>query len=157
MKVCKSHILIVVLIAMSWSLMASQTTPSPKVKAAFEKKFPTIRKPQWKKDGNGGINASFWLIDGEVEVAYSKTGEWKSTKTELWEDTVPQKISDFLTIEYEDAYFKKGTKYEDQTGLIYRIILSLEEETEVDAPSTHLKLEFDSNGDLISEEEINPE
>ncbi len=164
MKAQKSIFLsILAIVAIIWTVSAKEITPNAKIKTAFEKKFSNTKNLVWEKGTNGDFLASFDTEDGAVEAAFAKDGSWLYTKTEIWQETLPEVIQEYLEEEYADATIMSTMTYEDPaTTLEYILTLSIEEELEVEEEDweqeipepTYLKLTFDEQGEFLSEETI---
>lgn len=110
-----SMILAAMLLAFSFSA-CSQTKVPEAVKTAFNKKFPTVKKVDWGKEGKTEWEAEFELNEKDMSANFDPQGNWKETETDLEEDDVPSMVMNVLNAKFpgykvKDAAFTETPKF----------------------------------------------
>ncbi len=94
----------------------SQTNIPAAVKAAFGKKFPTVKRTEWSKEGKTEWEAEFERNEKELSANFDLQGNWKETETDVEEDDVPSVVMNVLSARFpgykvKDAAFTETPKY----------------------------------------------
>jgi len=94
----------------------SQTNVPAAVKTAFGKKFPTVKKANWGKEGKTEWEAEFEINEKDMSANFDLQGNWKETETDLEKDEVPAAVMSVLKAKFtgykvKDAAFTKTPKY----------------------------------------------
>ncbi len=94
----------------------SQTNVPAVVKTAFGKKFPTVKKADWGKEGKTNWEAEFELKEKEMSANFDLQGNWTETETDLEEDAVPAVVMNVLKTKFagykvKDAAFTETPKF----------------------------------------------
>lgn len=110
-----SMILAAMLLAFSFSA-CSQTKVPEAVKTAFNKKFPTVKKVDWGKEGKTEWEAEFELNEKDMSANFDPQGNWKETETDLEKDDVPSVVMNVLNAKFpgykvKDAAFTETPKF----------------------------------------------
>ncbi len=88
-----SMILAAMFMAISFTACSQSNVPAA-VKTAFSKKFPTVKKVDWDKEGKTQWEAEFELNEKDMSANFDLQGNWKETETDIEEDEVPALIKD---------------------------------------------------------------
>ncbi len=108
-------ILSAMLMAISFTACNQSKVPAT-VKAAFGKKFPTVKKVDWDKEGKTQWEAEFELKEKEMSANFDLQGNWKETETDLEKDEVPAVVMNVLKAKFpgykvKDAAFTETPKF----------------------------------------------
>ncbi|GMT44415.1 MAG: hypothetical protein IEMM0006_0247 [bacterium] len=108
-------ILSAMLMAISFTAL-SQTSVPAAVKTAFGKKFPTVKKVDWSKEGKTEWEAEFERNEKDMSANFDLQGNWKETETDMEEDTVPFVVLNVLKAKFpgykvKDAAFTKTPRF----------------------------------------------
>ena len=101
----------------------SQTKVPEAVKTAFNKKFPTVKKVDWGKEGKTEWEAEFELNEKDMSANFDLQGNWKETETDLEEDAVPDMIMNVLKAKFPGYKVKEAAFTETPKFSAYEIII----------------------------------
>lgn len=80
------------LILGSGCAMSAQKTPPQAVVAAFNQKFPGVKKVGWDKEKNGEWEAEFEQNEVDMSANFSADGKWLETETEIKVTDLPAPV-----------------------------------------------------------------
>lgn len=137
----KSVVFIVVMLFATISFaqkMQDKNVPAI-IKAAFQKKYPTVKKLKWDKEGNN-YEASFDLNKSDNSVLMDAQGNVIETEVEIELSQLPKAALDYVNNHYAGKKVKEGAKITDAKGIVtYEIELK------------GIDVIFDNNGKFIKE------
>ena len=79
-----------------------KTTPTEKVKSAFEKLYPDAMNTSWEQEKKGEWEAEFKQDGIEMEAAFDKDGNWLETDYEISAKELPEAVLASLKAEFVD-------------------------------------------------------
>lgn len=113
------------------------TTIPVSVKAAFAKKYPTVKKVKWEKEG-ANYEAGFDLNKVETSVVIDSKGNILETESEIEVSTLSKTIKGYVAKNYPKQKIKEAAK-----------IVDLNNKTTYEAEVKGLDLLFDESGKFI--------
>ena len=102
---------------MAISLTACGQTRVPAVvKTSFNRKFPTVKKAHWAREGKTEWEAEFTMNGKDMSANFDFQGNWKETETTLKSTALSYKVMETLSKQFpgysvEDVSFTKTPKY----------------------------------------------
>jgi hypothetical protein len=96
------------------------TPPNPVLKA-FSSRYPNSESVQWTQVEKKNYQAEFLLGGAKIDVVFSSSGEWQSTKSDIGVVEIPQQVKDAIMNKYPHCkiigasyttYAKSAAKYE---------------------------------------------
>jgi hypothetical protein len=124
------------------------TVPQPVLKA-FSAKYPQATKVKWGLEKPGEYEAEFLIGGNETSAVYEEEGILLAEETEMEESSLPQSIKDALAKDFKDCKIDEVEKVSAKDVTTF--------EMEAKCGKTKSELVFDTNGKLISKEEMKPE
>ena len=107
MKKLVSLLLILAVVSL---VSCNMNNPPAKVKAAFEKQFPDIKKANWEQEEDGIWEAEFKMDDKKIEAAFDANGTWLETEYEIYLKELPDTVLSVLKAEFE-GFELKGAEH----------------------------------------------
>ncbi len=102
----------------------SQNNIPAAVKTAFGKKFPTVKKADWSKEGKTLWEAEFELNEKDMSANFDVQGNWKETETDLEKDEVPSVVMNVLKAKYPGYKVKDAAFTETSEFNAYEIVIN---------------------------------
>ncbi len=136
-------ILSVFLLAFSFTACSQSKVPKA-VKTAFNKKFPTVKKVDWDKEGTAQWEAEFKLNKKDMSANFDNRGNWKETETELENNAVPAVVLDVLKTQFAGYKIKEAALTETPEYSAYEIVIKQGERK--------IEVTIDKTGKLLSKE-----
>ena len=108
------------IIVISIFTFASTGNKAPqKVKEAFSKKFPTVKKVKWEKENATEWEAEFKINKVEYSANFLEDGTWQETEHEIDEKTIPHNIKTVLTEAFPGYEIEEAEISETNNGTVY--------------------------------------
>lgn len=103
-----------------------------RVKAAFVKKFPHVKKVKWDKESDAEWEAEFKMDGMEYSANFLEDGTWKETEHEIKIKDIPDTVKATLNSEFAGYEIEEAEISETVDGLTYEFEIEKgEEELEV--------------------------
>lgn len=115
-----------------------------KVKDAFAKKFPTVKKVKWDKESENEWEAEFKMNNTEYSANFKADGTWTETEHEIEENEIPKNIKVALTNTFPGFEIEEAEISETTSGMVY--------EFEIEKGETNMEVAIDINGKVIKKE-----
>ena len=116
---------------------SKKATPPKAVKDAFAKKYPTVKKVKWEKEGVN-YEGNFDYNKVESSVVVNPKGNILETESEIEVSTLSKKITDYVAKNYPNQKIKEAA-----------MIVDSKNKTMYEAEVNGLDLLFDENGNFI--------
>ncbi|MDB4291798.1 PepSY-like domain-containing protein [Maribacter sp.] len=113
-----------------------------KVKEAFAKKFPAVKKVKWEKESDTEWEGEFKMKGMEFSANFLEDGTWKETEHEIKKKAIPANVKTTLDTEFSGYKIEEAELSETQEGSVYEFELEMGEE--------ELEVVIDTNGKLVS-------
>lgn len=115
-----------------------------KVRKAFAKKFPNIKKVKWEKESDTEWEGEFKMKGIEYSANYLQDGTWQETEHEIKKKSIPANIKTTLQTEFSDYEIEEAEISETKDGSVYEFELEMGEE--------ELEVVIDTNGRVLKKE-----
>ena len=115
-----------------------------KVRKAFAKKFPNIKKVKWEKESDTEWEGEFKMKGIEYSANYLQDGTWQETEHEIKKKSIPASIKTTLETEFSGYEIEEAEISETKDGSVYEFELEKGEE--------ELEVVIDNNGKVIKKE-----
>jgi hypothetical protein len=155
----KTYILLLALSAFILSAVGQESKDSKKsgkkvtvpegILKAFASKYPQATKVKWSLEKPGEYEAEFLTGGNETSVVYDEEAFLLEEETEIEQSSLPQGIKDALAKDFKEC------KIDEVEKVSVKDIITFEMEAK--CGKTMNELVFDTNGNLISKEEMKPE
>ena len=113
-----------------------------RVKEAFAKKFPNIKKVKWEKESNSEWEGEFKIKGMEYSANFLEDGTWKETEHERKRNAIPSNIKTILDTEFSGYKIEEAEISETQSGSVY--------EFELEKGELNTEITIDLKGNVIS-------
>lgn len=115
-----------------------------KVRKAFAKKFPNIKKVKWEKESDTEWEGEFKMKGIEYSANFLQDGTWQETEHEIKKKSIPANIKTTLQTEFSDYEIEEAEISETKDGSVYEFELEMGEE--------ELEVVIDTNGRVLKKE-----
>ncbi len=112
-----------------------------KVKEAFAKKFPTVKKVKWDKENDTEWEAEFKMKGTEYSANFMEDGTWKETEHEIKKNAIPANIKTALDTEFAGYKIEEAEISETSEGSVY--------EFELEKGEQAMEVAIDTNGEVV--------
>lgn len=129
------------LLGLALFAFASNRSVPLKVKAAFVKKFPHVKKVKWDKESDAEWEAEFKMDGMEYSANFLEDGTWKETEHEIEQKDIPHAVRATLDNELGGYEIEEAEISETVDGLTYEFEMEKGEEI--------LEVSIDANGKLV--------
>ena len=103
-----------------------------KVKEAFSKKIPTVKKVKWEKESNSEWEGEFRMKGTEYSSNFLEDGTWQETEHEIKKKSIPANVKTTLATEFSAYEIEEAELSETTEGSVCEFELEKgEEEIEV--------------------------
>ncbi|HZJ19858.1 MAG TPA: PepSY-like domain-containing protein [Pricia sp.] len=109
-----------------------------KVKDAFAKKFPTVKKVKWDKENETEWEAEFKMKGTEYSANFMEDGTWKETEHEIKKNAIPANVKTTLDTEFSGYKIGEAEISETSEGSVY--------EFELEKGEQAMEVAIDTNG-----------
>ena len=113
-----------------------------KVKEAFAKKFPKVKKVKWEKESNSEWEVEFKIKGMEYSANFLEDGTWKETEHEIKRNEIPSTIKTTLDTEFPGYKIEESEISETPEGSVYEFSLEKGE--------LNTEITIDMNGKVVS-------
>ena len=132
------------LVTLMFAFTSVKDKAPQKVREAFAKKFPTVKKVKWEKENATEWEAEFKIDRVEYSANFLEDGTWQETEHEIDEKDVPQNVKTALTSAFPDYEIEEVELSETPQGLVY--------EFEIEKGKTEIKVAINSSGQIVKQE-----
>src|SRR5680860_864403 len=115
-----------------------------KVKDAFAKKFPTVKKVKWDKENETEWEAEFKMKGTEYSANFMEDGTWKETEHEIKKNAIPANLKTTLDTEFSGYKIGEAEISETSEGSVY--------EFELEKGEQAMEVAIDTNGKVVKKE-----
>ena len=115
-----------------------------KVREAFAKKFPNVKKVKWEKESDTEWEGEFKMKGTEYSANFLQDGTWQETEHEIKKKSIPVIIKTTLETEFSDYEIEEAEISETLQGSVYEFELEMGEE--------ELEVVIDKNGKVLKKE-----
>jgi uncharacterized membrane protein YkoI len=115
-----------------------------KVKDAFAKKFPTVKKVDWEKESENEWEGEFKMNKIEYSANFSSDGTWLETEHEIDIKDVPENVMKTLKAEFSEYEIEEAEISETPKGSFY--------EFAIEKGETEMEVVLNSNGEILKSE-----
>ena len=115
-----------------------------KVREAFAKKFPNVKKVKWEKESDTEWEGEFKMKGTEYSAIFLQDGTWQETEHEIKKKSIPASIKTTLETEFSGYEIEEAEISETKDGSVYEFELEKGEE--------ELEVVIDNNGKVIKKE-----
>jgi len=129
------------LLGLALFAFASNRSVPLRVKAAFVKKFPQVKKVKWDKESDTEWEAEFKMDGMEYSANFLEDGTWRETEHEIKQKDIPDVVRVTLDSELSGYEIEEAEISETVDGLTY--------EFEMEKGEEELEVSIDSHGKLI--------
>lgn len=113
-----------------------------KVKEAFAKKFPAVKKVKWEKESDTEWEGEFKMKGKEFSANFLEDGTWQETEHEIKKKAIPANVKTTLDTEFSGYKIEEAELSETQEGSVYEFELEMGEE--------ELEVVIDTDGKVVS-------
>jgi hypothetical protein len=122
------------------------------VKTAFAKKYKTVKKVDWEKEGED-YEAEFEYNGSELSVLYAADGKLKQIETEIEKSAVPKSIVTYCDKNFMGLKITEASKIKDLAGnMTYEVELTRGKGKMAES----FDAIFDKKGTMLSKTEPKP-
>lgn len=122
----------------------SQNRVPDAVRTAFNKKFPTVQKADWGREGKTEWEAEFTMNGKDMSANFDLDGHWKETETTLSINELPEKVRTALQQQFSDFNIKEAAYTETESANVYEVIIKKGRE--------RLEITFNTDGKVLNKE-----
>ncbi len=115
-----SMILAAMFMAISFTACSQSKVPEA-VKTAFSKKYPTVKKVDWGKEGKTQWEAEFKLNGTDVSANFDLQGNWKETETDMKVSNLPAVVVKTINDQFPGYQIKDANLNETPQRVAYEI------------------------------------
>lgn len=137
------------LLGLALFAFASNRSVPLRVKAAFVKKFPQVKKVKWDKESDAEWEAEFKMNGMEYSANFLEDGTWKETEHEIEQKDIPDAVKATLDTELSGYEIEEAEISETVDGLTYEI--------EVEKGEQELEVSIDVHGKLTHKQVVDEE
>lgn len=141
------QIVIVLMLALSFTLSAKKVEVPTVVNECLTQKFPKAKDVKWKKGKDDMYNARFKQNESTVKVLISASGEWQQTETSLSAEQIPSNIVKAMRTKYANGEFSVLNKMEMKGKPV-------KYEGKVSTPSADFEIVLNEQGKILSTKKI---
>ncbi|MGB5665481.1 MAG: PepSY-like domain-containing protein [Maribacter sp.] len=123
-----------------------RTDPPQKVKDAFTKKFPMVKKVKWEKESDTEWEAEFKMGGTEYSANFLEDGTWKETEHEINKKEVPANVIMALETKFPEYKIEEAEISETNESRVY--------ELEIEKGDSEIELVMDMKGRIVKKEII---
>lgn len=113
-----------------------------KVKEAFARKFPTVKKVKWENESNSEWEGEFRMKGTGYSANFQEDGTWLETEHGIKKKSVPATVKMTLDTEFSDYKIEEAELSETIEGSVYEFELETGEE--------EIAVVIDTDGKVIS-------
>lgn len=113
-----------------------------KVKDAFAKKFPAVKKVKWEKESDTEWEGEFKMNGTEFSANFLEDGTWQETEHEIKKKSIPANVKTTLETEFQGYKIEEAELSETAEGSVYEFELEKGEE--------ELEVTIDTNGKTVN-------
>lgn len=140
-------ILSAMFIAISFTACSQSKVPAA-VKTAFGKKFPTVKKADWSKEGKTRWEAEFEINEKDMSTSFDLQSNWKETETEMKKADAPVVVINVLKTKFPSYKVKEVAFTETPKYSAYEIVIKKgESKKEVTIDKTGKILNTENGGE----------
>ncbi len=122
-----------------------QSDDAPKkVKDAFAKKFPNVKKVKWDKENATEWEAEFKMKGTEYSANFMDDGTWKETEHEIKKSAIPANVKSTLDSEFSGYKIGEAEISETDEGSVY--------EFEVEKGEQSMEVAINTDGKVANKE-----
>ena len=135
------------LIGLSIYSFSLENDAPQKVKDAFTKKFPMVKKVKWDKESATEWEAEFKMKGMEYSANFLEDGTWKETEHEIKQNAIPATIKTVLDTQFSGYKIEESEISETKEGFLY--------EFELEKGEQMMEVAIDKNGKVVKKEMMN--
>ncbi|MBT2161282.1 PepSY-like domain-containing protein [Zobellia barbeyronii] len=124
-----------------YSFSTTEDVPQ-KVKDAFAKKFPAVKKVKWEKESDTEWEGEFKMKGTDFSANFLEDGTWQETEHEIKKKAIPANVKTTLDTEFLGYKIEEVEISETQEGSVYEFELEMGEE--------ELEIVIDTNGKVVN-------
>ena len=140
LKIIMSAFIVIILFAFT----SGEDKAPQKVKDAFAKKFPTVKKVKWEKENEKEWEAEFKMNRIEYSANFLSDCTWQETEHEIKEKEVPKNIMKALENAFPGYEIEESEISETGKGMVY--------EFDIEKGETEMEVAIDTNGKIVKQE-----
>lgn len=140
LKIIMSAFIVIILFAFT----SGEDKAPQKVKDAFAKKFPTVKKVTWEKENEKEWEAEFKMNRIEYSANFLSDGTWQETEHEIKEKEVPKNIMKALENAFPGNEMEESEISETAKGMVY--------EFDIEKGETEMEVAIDTNSKIVKQE-----
>jgi len=111
-----------------------------KVKDAFAKKFPMVKKAKWEKENDTEWEAEFKIKGTEYSANFMEDGTWKETEHEIKKNAIPANVKTTLDTQFSGYRIEEAEISETSENSVFEFELEKGEQVMEVAIDTHGKV-----------------
>jgi len=127
----------------TFAFKTSDDTPK-KVKDAFAKKFPMVKKVSWEKESETEWEAEFKMNKVDYSANFLEDGTWQETEHEIKKNAIPLNVKTTLEREFLGYKIEEAEISETSAGTVY--------EFELEKGEQMMEVAIDTNGKTLKKE-----
>ena len=116
-----------------------------KVKEAFAKKFPGVKKVKWDKENETEWEAEFKMKGTEYSANFLEDGTWKETEHEMSKMKIPSAIKNTLDAQFSGYEIEEAVITESREGWAY--------EFSIEKGDSEMQVVVDTDGKILKKVE----
>ncbi|WP_282055759.1 PepSY-like domain-containing protein [Maribacter luteus] len=120
-----------------------------KVKEAFAKKFPTVKKVKWEKENNTEWEGEFKMKGMEYSANFLEDGTWQETEHEIKKNAIPANVKTTLDSKFMGYKIEEAELSETLEGSVY--------EFELENGEDELEVAIGTNGKVVGKKMLKVE
>jgi len=138
----KIKMILIVISAFSFSLLAQNVDVPKEVQEKFTKLYPIPAEVKWSKEGKEKFEAEFKDKGKSISVVINNEGKLLETETKIDVEELPIAVESFMEKNYSDYEITEAAKIIDDKGVVTY-------EAEVTKGKEKKDLIFDKDGKII--------
>ena len=138
----KLKMILIVISAFSFSLLAQNVDVPKKVQEKFIKLYPKTTEVKWSKEGKEEFEAEFKDNGKSISVVINDEGKLLETETVIEIKELPAAVGPFVAKNYKDYKITEAAKIIDDKGV-------LTYEAQISKNKEKKDLMFDKDGNII--------
>lgn len=113
-----------------------------KVKEAFAKKFPGVKKVKWEKESDTEWEGEFKMKGTEYSANFLEDGTWQETEHEIKKSEIPTNIKTVLDTQFSGYKIEESEISETSESFVY--------EFELEKGKTEMEVSIDKAGKVVN-------
>ncbi|WP_369048372.1 PepSY-like domain-containing protein [Tenacibaculum sp. UWU-22] len=134
------------LVVFGFSAYAQKRTVPEKAKAAFQQKYPGVKKVKWSQENEKEWEAEFKMNGKRYSSNFSSEGEWLEFEYRIKKSQIPELIKQTLDSEFSGYKIEKAEISQTSKGKLY--------EVELEKGKSEIEAVINTDGKVVKQEPL---